>query len=825
VGVPLALTGKVAPSFATYKNIEWSLVYAETAGASLSGNVLNASAVGTVVVRATVKNGMYEGSDYTQDFAILFSPPLHAKPPVITAQPQDATRAVSATGTHTLTVSAYSQDGGTLSYQWYVNTSPSADGSTPVGGNSPSYDAPKNQTGFYYYHVVVTNTNNSATGTKTATTTSGFVVLIIIANGSSVPIEDATGLAAIKDNLSGDYILMNDIDLNGISWTTIGDNINRFTGTFDGNGHVISNMTINNPSSNYQGLFAYVDTTGTVKNLGVTGNVSGNTNVGGIVGYNRGTVENCYFSGNVTGGNYVGGIAGQARDSSSIIRNCYTTGSVSTTGTNYVGGIVGNNYGGSIEYCYSTCSVTGINSVGGISGYLYDNSSLTNCVALNPSISSTSTAYGRVYGSKLSVGITISNNKARKDMVLNGSTVSSTDITSTNGADVLTDNTVSLQTSVFSGWNTTIWNIPNINLVVNGALPTLKTVNATQNPTLPAVPTTFSISSAAQLGMIKNNLNGNYKLTADIDMSGVTWTPLGTSETDAFTGTFDGNGHAIENLTTNSSAGLFIYIGKTALITNVNMVNVSVTNNNGAAGGIVQDNKGGTIQYCSVSGKVQSTSDNNKSSAGGITASNSKDGIIQYCFSTADVSGYESVGGIAGGNWSLVRNCYSTGKVTSKIYHAGGVVGYNDGTYGSVTVENCYATGEMNFNTNSYGSASSGGIAWNQSSSSITRNCVALCKTITVKDGDYGRVVGGTNGTTRQNNYARADMLVNGSLVTGGLDNNANGADITDIQWNSADWWLYTALFNTAVWDIAYGRLPTLKGFPTTVTQNPTVAP
>jgi len=73
VGTPLALMGTVSPSFATYKNIEWSLVSAETAGASLSGNELNASVEGAVVVRATVKNGMYEGYDFTQDFAIVFN--------------------------------------------------------------------------------------------------------------------------------------------------------------------------------------------------------------------------------------------------------------------------------------------------------------------------------------------------------------------------------------------------------------------------------------------------------------------------------------------------------------------------------------------------------------------------------------------------------------------------------------------------------------------------------------------------------------------------------------------------------------------------------
>jgi len=815
VGVPLALNGKVAPSFATYKNIEWSLVYAETEETSLSGNVLNASTVGTVVVRATVKNGMYEGYDFTQDFAILFSPPLHAKPPVITAQPQDAIRAVSTTGKHTLTVSAESQDGGTLSYQWYVNTSPSADGSTPVGGDSPSYDAPKSQIGFYYYHVVVTNTNNSATETKTATATSNVAALIIMSTSFPIPITDAAGLAAIKDNLSGSYYLDADINLSTYgNWMPLGNSGSQFTGTLDGKGYTISNLTINNPSTDYQGLFGYIGTGGTVKNVGIVGgSVSGKNYVGGLAGCNDGGIlENCYTTCNVSG-EYIGGLVGEIL-TGGVVKNCYTTGNVS--GSNYIGGITGYNVG-IIENCYATGNIIGSSASsysGGLVGYNPSPiAKVTNSVALNPSVTGGNTNDGRVSGSTSG---TFTNNQARNDMAVNSGTVSGS-ATDKNGADVLTNNTVPLS-SVFSGWNTTIWNIPNNNLVANGALPTLIGLGA-QNPKLPAPPPPVAINNAAGLEKIKNNLNGNYKLTADIDMSGVTWTPIGSSS-EYFYGTFDGGGYAIKNLTTTSSAGLFTYIGNTALITNVNMVNVSVTNNGGAAGGIVQDNKGGTIQYCTVSGTVQSNSNTSNGTAGGITASNSANGKVQYCFSTANVSGYEAVGGVAGGNWSIVSNCYSTGNVTSTIYHSGGVVGYNDN---GATVENCYATGEMNFNINNYSpsSSSSGGIAWNNSSST-TKNCVALCNKITVKATNNGRVVGGTG--TMQNNYARADMLITGNLVSGNSASNANGEDITSAQWHSAAWWNGTALFSTDVWDIANGRLPTLKGFPT-VTQNPTVVP
>ncbi|GBU26077.1 hypothetical protein R83H12_02760 [Fibrobacteria bacterium R8-3-H12] len=146
-------------------------------------------------------------------------------------------------------------------------------------------------------------------------------------------------------------------------------------------------------------------------------------------------------------------------------------------------------------------------------------------------------------------------------------------------------------------------------------------------------------------------------------------------------------------------------------------------------------------------------------------------------------------------------------------------MGYN---FNNATVENCYSTGEMNFNTTNFiAGAYSGGIS-GRNGSSTTKNCVALSNIITVPGAGAGRVVGGAGGM--QNNYARADMLVNGSVVSDGTKTNSNGLDITQTEWHSASWWIDTALFDPAIWDIADGRLPILKGFPAG-TQNPVVVP
>ncbi|WP_461255728.1 InlB B-repeat-containing protein [Treponema sp. R80B11-R83G3] len=69
-GTPIPLTGKVSPSFASYKSIVWLVENAGTTEAGISGNILNTKAKGIVSLRATVKNGIAEGMDYTQDFFI-----------------------------------------------------------------------------------------------------------------------------------------------------------------------------------------------------------------------------------------------------------------------------------------------------------------------------------------------------------------------------------------------------------------------------------------------------------------------------------------------------------------------------------------------------------------------------------------------------------------------------------------------------------------------------------------------------------------------------------------------------------------------------------
>ncbi len=166
-----------------------------------------------------------------------------------------------------------------------------------------------------------------------------------------------------KGNVNANATLMADIDLAEYTWTPIGVTAmgegvtNGYTGSFDGNGHVIRNVTFATPTSAMAaGIFGTVQYGGTVRNLGV---------------------ENLSFDDN-TYDHRAGGIAGQLL-ADSTISDCYVRNSTVKASSRVVGGIVGMNYG-TVKNCY-TCnmSLAGYNRrFGGISGD-YSAGKLENC--------------------------------------------------------------------------------------------------------------------------------------------------------------------------------------------------------------------------------------------------------------------------------------------------------------------------------------------------------------------------------------------------------------------------------------------------------------
>ena len=232
--------------------------------------------------------------------------------------------------------------------------------------------------------------------------------------------------------------LTDNIDLTGIDWTPIGIDYNhQYTGTFDGGGHTITGLTVTT-SNIYAGLFGYLGSGGTVKNVVLEGvqitTTHSEGNAGGVAGWSYGTLENCSVSGSVIGrgkhsfvggvvgsqwdgsltgcsssatvnaGNTAGGVAGSTY--SATLTACYATGDVtlesSGSGTYYAGGVVGDNSNRStVIACYAWGSVSGSGSgtiyVGGVTGSNTEGT-LTACYHANGTVSSPDGTTGGVAG-------------------------------------------------------------------------------------------------------------------------------------------------------------------------------------------------------------------------------------------------------------------------------------------------------------------------------------------------------------------------------------------------------------------------------------------
>jgi hypothetical protein len=199
-----------------------------------------------------------------------------------------------------------------------------------------------------------------------------------------------------------DFEFGGDFYNDGEGWIPIGDDYTSFQGTYDGDGHVIDNLFINRPEGYYQGMFGWIDGDAIIRNLSVTNiDVTGNSNVGGIVGWNGAIIENCHTSGSLLGTEMTGGIAGgfygtidQCTSTCTItgeftlggivgysdggtVSDCSSTGDVS--GTEYIGGLMGSGMGTSIVCSSSTGTVSGETYVGGLMGYNFGEQPVSEC--------------------------------------------------------------------------------------------------------------------------------------------------------------------------------------------------------------------------------------------------------------------------------------------------------------------------------------------------------------------------------------------------------------------------------------------------------------
>jgi hypothetical protein len=178
---------------------------------------------------------------------------------------------------------------------------------------------------------------------------------------------------------SVDYRLTADLDLSGTEFPGIGTAEKPFSGTFDGNGHVIYGAVIENAANRNIGLFR-ITNGATIKKLGVeNARFIGNEDVGGIVGRADGvtTIEECYVANSyIEGRDHAGAITGGLNDGS-IIRNCYASARVHSR-EHQAGGLTGTLKKGLIENAYFSGLVTNVGGRSvGVGGYHDDGGNQT----------------------------------------------------------------------------------------------------------------------------------------------------------------------------------------------------------------------------------------------------------------------------------------------------------------------------------------------------------------------------------------------------------------------------------------------------------------
>lgn len=225
---------------------------------------------------------------------------------------------------------------------------------------------------------VLTNDIEVATGTRQPQEEKNILKDIVYAITSAADLEAFRDKVNAGDTFNNKTIMLTeDIDISSICakgvWTPIGNDGNRFNGTFDGNGHKITGFTVDGTKTKI-GFFG--DNEGIIKdviidNCDIKTVANNNTYVGALVGVNRGTISRCGVTGKIygeatTGKCFVGGIVGV--NISGIINECYNKANIKLicyTNYGYCGGIIGRSENGCIQKTYNRGMVEAYRGTGG----------------------------------------------------------------------------------------------------------------------------------------------------------------------------------------------------------------------------------------------------------------------------------------------------------------------------------------------------------------------------------------------------------------------------------------------------------------------------
>ncbi|MBN1507746.1 MAG: hypothetical protein JW955_12920, partial [Sedimentisphaerales bacterium] len=462
---------------------------------------------------------------------------------------------------------------------------------------------------------------------------------------------------------------------------------------------------------------------GTVRHCHSTGTVSGNSDVGGLVGANdtRSSIWDSYSTCTVVGGSRVGGLVGY-NDSSGIICS-YSSGPVMGTGES-VGGLVGMNFGG-VRQCCSTSDVSGAVEVGGlvgsngsVEGYgevtqCYSTGSVTGTgdrlgglIGYNGGSIAASYSSGLVSGTGDHVGGFIGYGDSWPARISSSfwDTQTSGQTVSAGGTGLTTAEMQTAKTFLEVGWDfvgETANGTEDIWWILEGLdYPRLwweKYSGGTGEPNDP-----YQIATAADLialGETPEDYEKHFILTADIDLDpnlpgrkvfdrAVIAPDTDPNDQDslfqgtAFAGNFDGAGRRVSGLTIYGKTylGLFGQLESGAMVKDLGVTDVKITGADvpprarflcGHNMGALAGRNAGRVTRCYSTGLVSGMA-SCSGGVGGLVGQN--DGSVTTCYSTAVVDGQAGIGGLVGDNHGKVSSCYSTGAVNG--YDAiGGLIG------------------------------------------------------------------------------------------------------------------------------------------------------
>ncbi len=533
------------------------------------------------------------------------------------------------------------------------------------------------------------------------------------------------------------FIQMDDINASGTEnfddgagWRPIGNTEVRFSGSYNGQHHIIDNLYIDRAADNYIGLFGLTDQA-EISNLGLTNtNISGHQFVGSLAGYidNYSYIDQCFSTGSVTGvSNCVGGIMGYS-DKNSYVSQSFS--SVNVSGSYFTGGLAGYIINTVIYQSYSVGSVNGDN---GLVGYSYSSQVLDSFWDMETSGKTTSdggagktTEEMKTQSTFTSEGWDFQNIWGIIDTIFDGyphlywqspvpriNTLSVSDVTTSSAIirfeltysgnpdphqigvcwntsgdpTVLDDKTeegpaesTGVYSSVMSGLSKEILYYVRAYAINDVDTTYGEVLSFTTFPIDPIIPegtgteeNPFEISSFNNLFWISQNSetwDKHFIQTTDIDAGQTNLFDGGWTPIGNsvmyFTGSYNGQGHIINNLYIDQVSK--DYIGLFGLAYQATIINLGLTNLD-----IVGRNYVGGLVGLSFS-------------------------TIYSCFTTGNISGSLYLGGLLGYNISSVSNCYSSVNVSGNMV-VGGLVGYHEQS----SVTNCYSKGSVIGNWNAGG--------------------------------------------------------------------------------------------------------------------------